>query len=69
MPDNYPPGMSFGSSYWTELFRCKNGHEWPVKMFSELGGGFLEKDDEAFCEECNEEGEQTGRYLENDWEE
>jgi hypothetical protein len=60
---NYPPGMP--GAYATELrFRCENddcperGHEWEAPAVNELGGVWLERDEDDCCPECGEQGRQ-----------
>lgn len=49
----------------TITFKCTNeecvacGETWEARAYYELGAVWLRNDDDAVCDECGEEGEQT----------
>lgn len=61
---NYPPGETGAARSAEAVFRCANpdcaeyGHTWTAYGTVELGGFFLNRDEDAECACCGEEGVQ-----------
>jgi hypothetical protein len=63
---SYPPGESGRATETEYRFRCNNeecercGETWTATGFTELGSGFLDNDDDAYCAGCGREATEGG---------